>query len=650
MNLKMKQILRKTLLALLGGVMSTAAWADGDVTTIGATDYTDDGWVHYSAPYTIGADQTLHLEFVNHHATNEQCVDNEWGKSGSEPAQFRNWFNYVLILSSDNTHTSQYFYVRPDNYGGGTKYSDAGNEGNWDWGTFADETNGAKVTMDIMRHGSTVTIIANLKSASGVYRYQKYSMDIDESVANIYANLTAEHAYVEIDNSATKTFATETAGSYVYTNDFSSNSGLTFVGSSSLTTDGTFGYAFQNTASATPRTNYLRLPNDLLAHSMLSKQLTIGFWVKAKGDKAGASSSYNWAPIFTAYADAPSTENTVPMLACQYRGLLQVNCVAGFSDYTDGQNDDPVNHVYNDFTGNTDWLSDHEWHYYTVVFNDEIASVYFDGVLKNQWTANKTYNNGSTDVTWATQKGLFYNGSVLKYICLGGNQAWNWGDNDPGFTFARFRVQNSAMTASDIATRMTADKATFTVKIGETEWATLTSDKILNFDGISGLTANVVSDYNTSTKSITVTPVTEVPAATPLLLNGNEGVYSVPVLASTSASIGTNYLVRGPGDEVGEATGTNTRFVLVVSGTNAVFKKIGDTKHPEISTDKAYLEIPAVLSARELSINLDGGDATAIKTMKVGTEDNIYYNLQGQRVLYPTKGLYIVNGKKVIVK
>ena len=189
-----------------------------------------------------------------------------------------------------------------------------------------------------------------------------------------------------------------------------------------------------------------------------------------------------------------------------------------------------------------------------------------------------------------------------------------------------FRVQNSAMTASDIATRMTADKATFTVKIGETEWATLTSDKILNFDGISGLTANVVSDYNTSTKSITVTPVTEVPAATPLLLNGNEGVYSVPVLASTSASIGTNYLVRGPGDEVGEATGTNTRFVLVVSGTNAVFKKIGDTKHPVISKEKAYLEIPAVLSARELSINLDGGGSATIWTNKTGILNHPYDN------------------------
>ena len=628
--------------------MCNAAWADE--TTIGATNFTDNGWVSYSDPYTIGANQTLHLEFVNHHATNAKCVEEGWGVIGSEPAQYRNWFNYVLILSSDNTHTNQYFYVRPDNYGGGTKYSGAGNESNWDWGTFETETNGAKVTMDIMRNGSTVTIIANLKSTTGVYRYQKFSMDIAESAADIYANLTVEHAYVVIDNTATKTFATETAGSYVYTNDFSSNSGLFFAGSSSLTTDGTFGYAFQNTASASPRTNYLILPGDLLAHSMLSKQLTIGFWVKAKADKAGASSTYNWAPIFTAYAEAPSTANTSPMLACQYRGVLQVNCVAGFSDYVDAQNDDAANHVYNDLTDHTDWLADHKWHYYTVVFNDEVASVYFDGVLKNQWTANKSYNDGVNDITWTTQKGLFYNGSVLKYICLGGNQAWNWGDNDPGFTFARFRVQNNAMSADDITARMAADKATFTVKIGETQWATLTSDAILNFDGISGLAAKVVSNFNTSTNSITTTPVTEVPAATPLLLNGDEGVYSVPVLTSTSASIGTNYLVRGTGGEVEAATGTYTRFVLVVSGGNAVFKKIGATKHPVISTEKAYLEIPAVVSAHELNIDFGSDDVTAITNTKVSSKDNIYYSLQGQRMTNPTKGLYIVNGKKVVVK
>ena len=33
---------------------------------------------------------------------------------------------------------------------------------------------------------------------------------------------------------------------------------------------------------------------------------------------------------------------------------------------------------------------------------------------------------------------------------------------------------------------------------------------------------------------------------------------------------------------------------------------------------------------------------------KAGTEDSVYYDLQGRRVLNPTKGLYIVNGKKQV--
>lgn len=42
---------------------------------------------------------------------------------------------------------------------------------------------------------------------------------------------------------------------------------------------------------------------------------------------------------------------------------------------------------------------------------------------------------------------------------------------------------------------------------------------------------------------------------------------------------------------------------------------------------------------------------TGIGTVKVQTTaDGVYYNLQGQRVDNPTKGIYIVNGKKVIVK
>jgi hypothetical protein len=43
-------------------------------------------------------------------------------------------------------------------------------------------------------------------------------------------------------------------------------------------------------------------------------------------------------------------------------------------------------------------------------------------------------------------------------------------------------------------------------------------------------------------------------------------------------------------------------------------------------------------------------DPTAVETVEVETANNVYYNLQGQRVAAPTKGIYINNGRKVIVK
>jgi len=222
----------------------------------------------------------------------------------------------------------------------------------------------------------------------------------------------------------------------VYFNDFNSQAGVTVVGSGYFRTDESkwFGSVFQNVTSTAPRQNYLLLPEDVLSHSAESKQMTIGVWVNAAN--AGASSSYMWAPLFTAYA-AKNAENTFPMFACQYRGVLQVNC-AGWSDFTDAQNVAGVNTLYHDAT---DWLADKQWHYYTVVLDGENAKVYFDGVVVNEWN-NDGINN--------TQGGLFSNGGDLKYICLGGNQAWNWGDNDPGFAFDDIAIYDVALSAAQI--------------------------------------------------------------------------------------------------------------------------------------------------------------------------------------------------------
>ena len=64
---------------------------------------------------------------------------------------------------------------------------------------------------------------------------------------------------------------------------------------------------------------------------------------------------------------------------------------------------------------------------------------------------------------------------------------------------------------------------------------------------------------------------------------------------------------------------------------------------------RAYFELPATTSAPMLSI--DGGPATRIHSIdnEQLTIDNAY-DLSGRRVAQPSKGLYIINGKKVVIK
>ena len=77
------------------------------------------------------------------------------------------------------------------------------------------------------------------------------------------------------------------------------------------------------------------------------------------------------------------------------------------------------------------------------------------------------------------------------------------------------------------------------------------------------------------------------------------------------------------------------------------FKKINTGV---MKANKAYLATTS--SAPALNIIFDENGATGIRSIDNGqlTIDNVYYDLSGRRIEKPTKGLYIVNGKKVILK
>ena len=59
-------------------------------------------------------------------------------------------------------------------------------------------------------------------------------------------------------------------------------------------------------------------------------------------------------------------------------------------------------------------------------------------------------------------------------------------------------------------------------------------------------------------------------------------------------------------------------------------------------------------SAKGFTLSFDGGttaiDAITDQTAAdVNGATKVYYDLQGRRVQNPTKGIYIVNGKKVVI-
>ncbi|MBR4920090.1 MAG: leucine-rich repeat protein [Prevotella sp.] len=123
----------------------------------------------------------------------------------------------------------------------------------------------------------------------------------------------------------------------------------------------------------------------------------------------------------------------------------------------------------------------------------------------------------------------------------------------------------------------------------------------------------------------------------------------IPVLNITTddsdGEYGANELL-GSEDDKGDFENYNY-YALANAGAGLGFYKVGNGT--TIPAGKAYLKIEKSAGSNFYGIDPDD-NTTAIKNMKIGKDSNVYYDLSGRRVLYPKKGLYIMNGKKVIIK
>lgn len=196
--------------------------------------------------------------------------------------------------------------------------------------------------------------------------------------------------------------------------------------------------------------------------------------------------------------------------------------------------------------------------------------------------------------------------------------------------------------------KLWAQTETVTVTIySECGYATFcSSDKALDFSAVDGLTAYIV----TSTDVLAyLQRVKKVPAGTGLVLAGDEEAtypksYDVPVIDSADPIEG-NLLIAATTDHYA----VEGDYVLAYrSNVRAFFPAEDDLKIP---AGKAYLHIGSGDEDARILLSFDD-QTTGISATPKNPEksDKEIFNLAGQRVSLPTKGMYIIGGRKVVVK
>ena len=98
---------------------------------------------------------------------------------------------------------------------------------------------------------------------------------------------------------------------------------------------------------------------------------------------------------------------------------------------------------------------------------------------------------------------------------------------------------------------------------------------------------------------------------------------------------------------VSDGTQGTGEYVLANHGGNVGFYKWTGSA---LASGKVYLPASEVAGARDF-IGFD--ETTGIANINSDAKtlfNGDFYNIAGQRVAQPTKGLYIVNGRKVVVK
>ncbi len=186
---------------------------------------------------------------------------------------------------------------------------------------------------------------------------------------------------------------------------------------------------------------------------------------------------------------------------------------------------------------------------------------------------------------------------------------------------------------------------TYGLTVGQAGWASLNLPFAVEL--AEGLTAYYATGDNGSVISLADAGKV-IPANTPVIIEGTAAAYQLKLLNEAEALSGNKFkgtlLAAQPANP-------NATYALGLTDGEAKFLKL-NTESATIAANKAYYEAPGDINPTGI-LSFGTGETTSIGTaVKNGNADsNVYYGLDGRRVLYPSKGIYVnAAGEKVFIK
>ncbi|MBQ9678200.1 MAG: discoidin domain-containing protein [Prevotella sp.] len=166
-----------------------------------------------------------------------------------------------------------------------------------------------------------------------------------------------------------------------------------------------------------------------------------------------------------------------------------------------------------------------------------------------------------------------------------------------------------------------------------------------------GFKAYQLTSYDSGLKTITFDEVASLSAGVAYIVVNKSGD-AKDFVATKNTAITLNFTEKETDITTAKTTANLTQN-LDNSGDKYVLsdnkiKKLGSSA--KVAAFRGYFTFETAPS-RDLDVTLEDGLSSGINNLKDGAiKEVIFYDLNGHRVDNPTKGLYIVNGKKVIIK